>query len=127
MSFNIEIITPEKVLLSKEVNEVIIPSFEGEMTILQEHSNLLTFLRPGFLTIIGSSFDEKFFIEEGTIEFFNNQLVVLSSKVVNIKSLNSEKIDEMIKDTNEKINDDKFNDKDKYIFFHKLETLKLLN
>jgi ATP synthase F1 epsilon subunit len=127
MSFNIEIITPEKILLSENVDEVIVPSFEGEMTILKEHCNLLTFLRPGLLTIISSSSNEKFFIEEGTVEFFDNKLLILTSKVANVKSLTNDKTAEMIKETSEKLNNGKFNDKEKYLFSHKLETLKLIN
>ena len=127
MSFNIEIITPEKILLSENVDEVIVPSFEGEMTILKAHCNLLTFLRPGLLTIISSSSNEKFFIEEGTVEFFDNKLLILTSKVANVKSLTNDKTAEMIKETSEKLNNGKFNDKEKYLFSHKLETLKLIN
>ena len=85
-SFNIEIISPEKKLLSQKTQSVTIPSFEGEMTILSDHISLITFLRPGIIEIVGSS-KMKYFVEEGTVEFSNNNLVILSSTIVDIKNL----------------------------------------
>ena len=80
-TFNIEVISPEKKLLAEKVSSAIIPAFEGEMTILKDHISLITFLRPGIIKITGNK-ETKFFVEEGTVEFSNNNLVILSSTVV---------------------------------------------
>ena len=75
-SFNIEIISPDKTIFKSEVGQVTIPSFEGLMTILKNHIPLVTFLRPGLIEI-GKG--EKFYVEDGTVEFSNNSLLILSA------------------------------------------------
>ena len=86
-SFSIEIISPDKTILKSEIKEAIIPSYEGLMGILKDHIPLITFLKPG-LIIIKSKIEEKiFFIEEGIVEFANNNLLILSSTVKSLDSL----------------------------------------
>jgi F-type H+-transporting ATPase subunit epsilon/F-type H+-transporting ATPase subunit delta len=109
------------------VLEVTIPSYEGLMTILKDHISIVTFLRPGLIEIRGQNETEKFFIEEGTVEFSNNQLLILSSTTENIKNFDSSKISEMIKITETSISENNSGDKKKYILSHKLDTLKELN
>ena len=76
--FTVEIISPDRTLLKSETSEVIIPSYEGEMGILKEHIPLITFLRPGIIKIRGNE-EKSFFVEEGTVEFVNNSLLILTS------------------------------------------------
>ena len=90
-NFNIEIISPEKKLLTDKVNSATIPSFEGEMTILSNHISLITFLRPGIIKINGSK-ETQYFLEEGTVEFSNNNLTILSSAIIEVSALSKEKI-----------------------------------
>ena len=97
-NFNIEIISPEKKLLTDKANSATIPSFEGEMTILSNHIPLITFLRPGIIKINGSK-EAKYFLEEGTVEFSNNNLTILSSTIIEISALSKEKISKMIEDS----------------------------
>tara|TARA_B100001559_G_C16077493_1_gene428746 strand:+ start:126 stop:515 length:390 start_codon:yes stop_codon:yes gene_type:complete len=123
--FLVEIITPNKTLLKSETQEVIIPSYEGEMGILKDHIPLITFLRPGLVTI-KSEEEKKYFVEEGTIEFVNNNLLILTSKAMDIKDLESNFVDESIKKAKENINQPKTSDKEKYLLFHKIEILKEL-
>ena len=125
-SFNIEIISPEKKLLSQKTQSVTIPSFEGEMTILSDHISLITFLRPGIVEIAGSS-KMKYFVEEGTVEFSNNNLVILSSTIVDIKNLSKEKIHKMIEESKNLLKDNNLNDKLKYIISHKIDCLSRIN
>ena len=89
--FNLEIISPEKIILSEKVNSVTIPSFEGEMTILADHIPIITFLRPGIASIEGSK-ESKYFVEEGTVEFSNNTLIVLSSTIIPLETVKGENI-----------------------------------
>ena len=93
--FNLEIVTPDKLFLKSEVTEVVIPSFEGELGILKDHIPLITFLRPGVISVKDNEV-EKYFIEEGTVEFSNNNLLILTSEVKNIKDIDRKSIDEII-------------------------------
>ena len=96
--FNIEIVNPEKSFLSKkDVTEVVIPAFEGEMGILKDHISIISFLKPGIITIQSKSSEEKFFVEDGIVEFKNNSLSVLTSSIFNLKDVNTDKIQNLIK------------------------------
>ena len=97
--FSVEIIRPDKSIMSKKVDEAILPCFEGEVTILKDHIPLITFLRPGILEV---GKNEKYYVEEGTVEFFENKLLILSSTAINLMDFKSGKIKEMIKDAEEK-------------------------
>jgi len=123
--FNLEIISPEKILTKNQVLSVNIPAFEGEMTILPNHIPLITFLRPGIIKIVNSK-DLEYFVEEGTVEFSNNNLIVLSSSIINVKELSKEKINQMIKECRDQLKDVE-SDKSNYIMSHKLEVLSRIN
>ena len=125
-NFNIEIISPEKILFSEKVNSVTIPSFEGEMTILANHISLITFLRPGIIEINGSK-KVKYFIEDGTVEFSNNNLVILSSTIIETINLTKDKIDKIIEESKSFLNRDTLDDKKRYILSHKIDCLQRIN
>jgi len=128
-TYKIEIVSPEKVIFSdKNVQEVILPSYEGEMGILKDHISIVSFLRPGIVKILKSSENvNSFFLQDGIIEFYNNNLTILSSKVINIKNLNKEKIDQLITETEKILKDEKLNDDNKYLANHKINALRSLN
>ena len=128
-TYKIEIVSPEKVIFSdKNVQEVLLPSYEGEMGILKDHISIVSFLRPGIVKILKSSEDvNSFFLQDGIIEFYNNNLTILSSKVINIKNLNKEKIDQLITETEKILKDEKLNDDNKYLANHKINALRSLN
>jgi len=124
-NFKFEIISPEKIIYSDEVKIVTLPSYEGDMSILKQHISIITFLRPGIIKVQkkeGNS--EKFFTEEGTVEFFNNNLVVLSTSAVNVRDLSKEPIDHLNKETQNKLAQKDITDHDRYIYNHKLDVLK---
>jgi|TARA_B100001540_G_C15619447_1_gene556930 F-type H+-transporting ATPase subunit epsilon len=125
-NFNLEIISPEKIILSEKVNSVTIPSFEGEMTILLDHIPLITFLRPGILRIEGSK-ESKYFVEEGTVEFSNNTLIVLSSTIIPLENVKGENISKMIEASKALLAKENLSDKAKYIASHKIDTLSKIN
>ena len=124
--FSVEIITPDRTMLKSEAVEVTIPSFEGQMGILKDHIPLITFLRPGFI-IVKNEEEKKFYIEEGTVEFSNNNLLILTSTVKDLKNLDKVSIDNLLKAAEKKLSDEKSSDKEKYIIFHKINTLKEIN
>ena len=128
-TYKIEIVSPEKVIFSdKNVQEVILPSYEGEMGILKDHISIVSFLRPGIVKILKSSEDvNSFFLQDGIIEFYNNNLTILSSKIINIKNLNKEKIDQLITETEKILKDEKLNDNNRYLANHKINALRSLN
>ena len=125
-NFNLEIISPEKIILSEKVNSVTIPSFEGEMTILPDHIPLITFLRPGILRI-ESSKESKYFVEEGTVEFSNNTLIILSSTIIPLENVKGENLSKMIEESKALLAKENLSDKAKYIVSHKIDTLSKIN
>ena len=125
-NYNIDLISPEEVILSAKVNSVTIPSFEGEMTILSDHIPLITFLRPGIIKILGDK-EAKYFVEEGTVEFSENKLIILSSAAIDIKNLSKEKISKMIEEAKNQIEKENLDDKRRYIISHKLDCLSGIN
>tara|TARA_B100001564_G_scaffold292990_1_gene257401 strand:+ start:219 stop:611 length:393 start_codon:yes stop_codon:yes gene_type:complete len=121
--FTVEIISPEKSIIKIETHEVIIPSYEGEMGILRDHIPLITFLRPGIVTIKNSD-DKMYYVEEGTVEFTNNELLILSATAISIKDIKNDDIEKLIIKSEEQINKSTINDKERYLLSHKLSILK---
>jgi len=125
--FNLEIISPDKTLLKSETKEVTLPAYEGLLTILKDHVSLVTFLRPGFIEAEANGKSEKYYVEDGTVEFFDNKLLVLSSTVIKLENLSKEKINELIDESKTLLQNSEIKDKEKYILTHKLETLQQIN
>ena len=125
--FKIEIVNPEKSFLSKEdVTEAIIPAFEGEMGILKDHIPIISFLKPGIITINAKSGEDKFYVEDGIVEFKNNNLSVLTSSIFNLKEIKKDKLKDLLKNA-EEANKNEINDQSKYLVDQKIEVLKSLN
>ncbi len=126
--FKIEIINPEKYFLSKEnVTEVVVPAFEGEMGILKDHISIISFLKPGIITVYSKSGEDKFYVEDGIVEFKNNSLSVLTSSIFNLKELEKSKLQDLLKEAEEESNNSEINDQSKYLVDQKIEVLKSLN
>ena len=126
--FKLEIVNPEKSFLIKEdVIEVVIPAFEGEMGILKDHISIISFLKPGIITIHLKSGEEKFFVEDGIIEFKNNNLSVLTSSIFNLKDTNKDKIQNLIKIAEDEANKSEISDQAKYLADQKIEALRSIN
>tara|TARA_B100000787_G_scaffold154138_1_gene128786 strand:- start:19 stop:411 length:393 start_codon:yes stop_codon:yes gene_type:complete len=126
--FKIEIVNPEKSFFSKEdATEVIVPAFEGEMGILKDHISIISFLKPGIITIQSKSGKENFFVEDGIIEFKNNNLSVLTSSIFNLKDADKKKIQDLIKSAEEEIKISEITDQAKYLADQKIEVLRSIN
>ena len=121
--FKVEIISPERSILETESSEVIIPAYEGEMGILKDHIPLITFLRPGIIRIINEK-EKTFFVEEGTVEFANNNLLILTSRAKEVSKMDKKLIEFLIEEAEKSISSDEVTDKDKYLLSYKIETLK---
>ena len=124
--FTIEIITPDKTILKSEATEVTIPSFEGQMGILKDHIPLITFLRPGII-LVQNQEEKKYFIEEGTVEFSDNNLLILTSTAKDLKNMEKNSINDLIDQAEKKLKDSDLSDKDKYVMSYKIDTLKEIN
>ena len=124
--FTVEIITPDKSFLKSEAAEVTIPSYEGQMGILKDHISLITFLRPGFIMIKNAE-EKKFYVEEGTVEFSNNNLLILTSTVKDLKNFNKDLVENLVQEAEKKLNDQNTSDKEKYIISYKIDALKELS
>ena len=122
--FKIEIISPDKSIYSGETKEAILPCFEGQVTILKDHIPLITFLRPGLIEI---DKNEKFYVEDGTVEFSENNLLILSATALSLKNINSGLVESMRRDAEKKLSANQISDKQKYILNHKVEILKQIN
>ena len=121
--FSIEIISPDKTVFKNDATEVVIPSYEGEMGILKDHISIITFLRPGVIKVLSDT-ERNFFVEEGTVEFANNNLLILSSTAKELSKLERNSLNDLIAETEAKINDNKVSDREKYFLSYKLDTLK---
>ena len=124
--FTIEIISPDRSIIKTETSEVVIPSFEGEMGILKDHIPLITFLRPGLINIKTNT-DQKFFVEEGTVEFSNNNLLILTSTAKEVTKMNKKFVDTLISESEKKLDNNEITDKERYLLSYKLETLRNIN
>ena len=126
--FKIEIVNPDKSFLVKDdVIEVVVPAFEGEMGILKDHISIISFLKPGIININAKSGEEKYYVEDGIVEFKNNNLSILTSTIINVKELDKSKLQDLLKVAEEESNKSEINDQSKYIVEHKIETLRSLN
>ena len=126
--FKIEIVNPEKSFLSKEdVTEVVLPAFEGEMGILKDHISIISFLKPGIITVYSKSGEEKFFVEDGIVEFKNNNLSVLTSSIFNLKDVNKDKIQNLIKITEDETNKSTISDQARFLADQKIQVLRSIN
>jgi len=126
--FKVEIVNPEKSFLVKgDVSEVVVPAFEGEMGILKDHINIISFLKPGIIKILSKSGDENYYVEDGIVEFKNNNLSILTSTIFNLADMDKSMQQDLLKQAEEEANKTDINDQSKYLADQKVEVLKTLN
>ena len=124
-NFQLEIISPEKVIFSGDTKMVVLPSYEGDMSILKNHISTITFLRPGIIRVQKKEGDfDDFFAQDGTVEYFNNNLVILSVSALHKKHLSKDFVDNLNKETQDKLADKNISDHDRYVLNHKLDVIK---
>ena len=125
--FNLEIVSPEKSFLKKDnVIEVVVPAFEGEMGILKDHISIISFLKPGIIKINSGNEESNFYVDDGIVEFKDNSLSILTSNIFDIKHSDKVKIQEMIKEAENDLKDEKLDDQKRFILSQKIEVLKTL-
>tara|TARA_B100000989_G_scaffold236820_1_gene183727 strand:+ start:37 stop:429 length:393 start_codon:yes stop_codon:yes gene_type:complete len=126
--FKIEIVNPEKSFLVKEdVFEVVVPAYEGEMGILKDHISIISFLKPGIIKILSKSGDKNYYVEDGIVEFKDNNLSILTSSIFNIADMDKSKKQDLLKQAEKESNKQELNDQTKYLIDQKIEVLKTIN
>ena len=126
--FKVEIVNPEKsFLLKDDVSEVVVPAFEGEMGILKDHISIISFLKPGIIKILSKSGDENFYVEDGIVEFKNNNLSILTSTIFNLADIDKSKQQDLLKQAEEEANQTEISDQSKYLADQKIEVLRSIN
>ena len=126
--FKVEIVNPDKSFYSNEsVREAVVPAFEGEMGILKDHISIISFLKPGIIKILSKSGDESYYIEDGIVEFKNNNLSILTSSIFNIADMDKSKQQDLLKQAEEESGKEEISDQSRYLIDQKIEVLKTLN
>ena len=124
-NFKFEIISPEKIIFSDNAIMATLPSYEGDMSILRNHISIITFLRPGIIKVKKKKENyEEFFVQEGTVEYFNESLVVLSASSTNVKNISKDFLEKLKTNTQSKLEEKDITDHDRYILNHKLDVIK---
>ena len=126
--YSVEIVNPEKSFLSKnDVTEVVVPAFEGEIGILKDHISIISFLKPGIIKVYSKSEENKYFVEDGIVEFKDNNLSILTSSIYNMSDLDRNKIDQILKEAEKDSSGDNIDDQKRYLIDQKIEVLKKLS
>ena len=126
--FKIEIVNPEKSFLVKDdVSEVVVPAYEGEMGILKDHISIISFLKPGIIKILSKSGDENYYVEDGIVEFKNDNLSILTSSIINVADMDKTKQQDLLKQAQDESAKEEISDQSKFIIDQKIEVLKTLN
>ena len=97
------------------------------MGILKDHISIISFLKPGIITIYSKTGEDKFFVEDGIIEFKDNVLSILTSSIINLKGIEKNKIQNLLKKAEEEVGSIGINDQSKYLIDQKIEVLRSLN
>tara|TARA_Y100000590_G_C14984537_1_gene737622 strand:- start:154 stop:552 length:399 start_codon:yes stop_codon:yes gene_type:complete len=126
--FNIEIVNPEKSFLSKDnVSEVVLPAFEGEIGILKDHIAIISFLKPGIIRVFTGSEEEKFYVDDGIVEFKDNSLSILTSSIFDLKNFDKNIVSSSIADAERELAENNIDDQKRFLLNHKVEVLKSLS
>ena len=127
-SFNLEIVNPEKLFLSLDnVSEVVVPAFEGDMGILKDHISIISFLKPGIVKVFSGNKVKELYVEDGIIEFSENSLSILTSRIIDIKEIRKDELSSMINEANEVLKGENLDDQKRFIANQKIDILSRLN
>ena len=127
-SFNLEIVNPEKLFLSLDnVSEVVVPAFEGDMGILKDHISIISFLKPGIVKVFTGNEVKELYVEDGIIEFSENSLSILTSRIIDIKEIKKDDLSSMINEANEALKDENLDDQKRFWANLNFDVLNIIN
>ena len=126
--FKVEIINPERSFISKDkVTEVVVPAYEGDIGILKDHISIISFLKPGIIKILEKNEEERYYVEDGIMEFKENSLSILTSFIHNIKEMKKNSIDDSLKDAEKLLSNENLDDQERFLINQKIDVLKSLS
>ena len=127
-NFKVDIVNPEKSFLSKEdVVEAVIPAFEGEMGILKDHISIISFLKPGIISIKSKSGDEKYYVEDGIIEFKDNTLSILTSSIFSLEKIDRSYVSQSLSETEKLLSREDLDDQSRFLISQKIDVLRSIS
>jgi len=126
--FKLEIVNPEKSFLSKEdVTEVLVPAYEGDMGILKDHISIISFLKPGILKVFSKSGEDKYYVEDGIIEFKDNTLSILTSSIFSLDKIDRSYVSQSLSDTEKLLSKEDLDDQSRFLIYQKIDVLKSIS
>ena len=103
-----DLVSPERLLLSEPVDQVIVPGVEGDFGALPEHSNLISLIRPGVLYVYkGGSAPERIFVGGGFAEVTATSLTVLAEQATPVAEIDRAAAEKAVADAREDVDDAK--------------------
>ena len=121
------IVAPDKIVFSeKNAKLVTLPCMEGNLGVMDKHSPIITFLRPGLVKIESES-NNSFFITGGVIDFQDDKLNILTDLVFNMNEINSDVVNNLKFEAEEKLKNDNLSDKDIFIANTLINEIENLN
>jgi len=94
----LDFVTPERLLYSNDVEQVIVPGSEGEFTILSDHSPIISSLKPGYIKIYEDLSNEPtiYFVTDGFVDMASNQLTILAQSAIEKSQLTTKNLEDIV-------------------------------
>lgn len=107
-SFQFELVSPERLLVSEAATAVLAPASDGYMTVMAGHAPLMTTLKPGVVVVTTTGGAERrFYVRSGFADITNASMIVLAEHAVPVEEMDSAQLDRQIKDLEEDVADAK--------------------
>ena len=126
--FKVDIVNPDRSFFSNDkVKEIVVPAVEGDMGILKDHIPIISFLKPGIILLSTNEGLQKFYVEDGIIEFRDNTLSILTSTIMDLKNIDKSFIENNIKDAEKQLENSDLNDQARFLMSQKINVLRTIN
>lgn len=105
-SFKFDLVSPERLLVSEEVESVIIPATEGEMTVMANHAPVMTTIKPGVVTVkAASGSEERYVVFGGFADILPSGCTLLAESATRVKDIDRDELSRRIQDAKEDVDD----------------------
>ena len=126
-SFKFELVSPERLLVSEDVESVVIPGAEGEMTVMAEHAPVMTTVKPGVVTVKpASGSEERYVVFGGFADILPSGCTLLAESATHVNDIDRDEIQRRIQEAKEDVADAKDDETRTKAesFLHQLTTLE---
>lgn len=96
-TFRFELVSPERVLLSVDADQVVVPGAEGDFAVLAGHAPVISTLRPGVLDVTAGSVRKRLFVKSGFVEVDPSRLTILAERAYDVEELSAASLAEELK------------------------------